>query len=74
MYNVIRQLQNWVNASLVMRDINSANNSIPTRKQIEEDLALRNLTAKNILVYKGNVVDSKEYWYRQKKEILGAMR
>ena len=74
MYNIIRQLQSWVNADLVMRDINAANNPIPTRQQIEEDLTLRKLTGKNILVYKSNVVDSKEYWYSVKKEMLGAMR
>lgn len=73
-YNIIRHLQSWTNATLVMGKINKANDVIPTRHEIENDAKLRNNIANNILQYKANVDDSKEFWYAKKKDLLGASR
>ena len=71
LYNVIRRLQSWVNATLVMGKITRANNTIPTREAIENDMKLRSDTANNMLMFKANVVDSKQYWYSKRTEIIG---
>ena len=68
---MIRRLQSWVNASLVMGKITKANNRIPTREEIENDKKLRSDTASNLLMYKANVIDSKEYWYSKRREMIG---
>ena len=71
LYNVIRRLQSWINATFVMGKVTRANNEIPTREDIENNKKLRSNTASNLLMYKANVVDSKEYWYSKRREMIG---
>ena len=71
LYNVIRRLQSWLNATLVMGKVTRANDRIPTREDIENNKKLRSDTASNLLMYKANIIDSKEYWFSKRREMIG---